>query len=127
MRIPKSAGGGRLRALLVVPLTLLALAVPASTAMAGSDTIYYGWIGGTLQFGPQHSLTSEWITWNAGSASCGQAWQPSGGYWVGSAFCAGSSDTNVGHGYCGCELRQGAGWQGGSSGQNSHGYWRQFW
>lgn len=124
MRVGSSRGS--LRRWLATSALLVALAVP-SAAHAGSDTIYNGvlWQSQGIQYGPQHSLSSVWVSWYNMGQACAQAWQPSGGVWVGSSFCASNADTNVGHSYCACALRQGAGWPFGAS--YSQGYWRQFW
>lgn len=101
-----------------------AMVVPA-TAKAGYDVIYIGSLSADagIVWGPRHSLTSVWDTWYDGYDGCLNAWNDSGG-WAGSTYCAGPYDTNVGHPYCGCRLRWGAGW---ATGNDSVGYWRQFW
>ena len=91
--------------------------------MAGQDTTFNGWMDANGRFGPRHSLTSVWTTWYQGDYSCVNALNTNN-TWAGSTFCAGPADVNVGHPYCGCQLRYG--WGGAWSGWTDA-YTRQFW
>lgn len=107
----------------LAPLAVVfALALPA-TAVAGQDDIYIGVLGHSGTWGPRHSITSVWVSWYSLTQACTQPWSAEEG-WVGTSFCANSSDTNVGRSYCGCHVRQTFAW---ASGDWSDGYWRQFW
>lgn len=114
-----------LAALCLSAVSLLPAMAAPTTAQAGYDPIYIGSlsVGAGIVYGPRHSLTSVWDTWWDGYDGCLNAWNDSGG-WAGATYCAGPSNTNVGHIYCGCTLRWGAAW---ATGNNSVGSWRQFW
>lgn len=96
------------------------------SALAGSDTIFNGWLFDTAGlYGPRHSLSSVWTTQYQGVASCINALNADGSGWAGSTYCTTPSDTNVGHAYCACQLRYG--WGAPSSSQGTSAYTRQFW
>lgn len=104
----------------------LALAAPAA-AVAGQDDIYAGTLSGDA-WGPRHSLSSVWATWYAQDQACLNANNSDGSGWAGASVCAHSQDTNKGHAYCACQLRQGYAFVNGCEYSHvSTGYWRQFW
>ncbi|MCW3021198.1 MAG: hypothetical protein JWR30_520 [Conexibacter sp.] len=100
------------------------LALPA-TALAGSDVFVNGGQSDIATFGPNHSLTSVWTTWSSGDIACANAWNTSGGGYAGDSVCASPGDSNKGHPYCGCVLRQGVGFA--PAGGYTYAYIRQFW
>lgn len=117
----------KMRFLLIAAVCGASLAVPAS-AMAGQDTIQYGYLGTGGEYGPRHSLSSVWATWYAYDNSCLNALNANGTGWAGATRCAWIYDTNVGRSYCACQLRYGFGFSSqGEFGGVSYGYWRQFW
>ncbi len=117
----------KMRLLLITALCAASLAMPAS-AMAGSDTIWYGNLGTGGNYGPRHSLTSVWATWYSYDNSCLNALNADGSGWAGDTYCAWTGDTNLGHPYCGCKLRYGYGFSSlGEYSGISNGWWRQYW
>ncbi len=102
-----------------------ALWLPA-TSFAGQDTIFNGYAEYSGYYGPRHTLTSVWTTWYNYDDSCINALNGDGSGWAGTTVCSDTTDINVGHGYCACNLKYGFG-QAKHPGGQTYAYTRQFW
>lgn len=108
----------------------LALAAAPALAQAGQDDIWNGYIAyPNAPHGPRHSLSSVWTTHINFSESCVNAYNDDGSGWAGDTYCTTTSNVNIGHPYCACQLRYGYafGLYDTVYYGDSAGYWRQFW
>lgn len=121
----KSRRTGSTRAILCAAVVgVIAMWCVPAVSLAGMDVIRSGSHDTHGYFGPRHSLTSVWTTWDLDAHLCVNALNDDNRQWAGSTFCTNSSDTNVGHPYCGCRLRWG--WAG-AMWNYGWGYSRQYW